>query len=300
MRSRCFLALALVALLPAASAAAGGLPPTEAPAGRDGVVGPGGAVRFGAVWTPDHTVVTKAQIRGGRLLRTELLEGHWGIPVVANDWTAGGLSADGETLVLVRAPGTYPPRRTTLAVLGTGRFAVRRTIELKGKWTFDALSPDASTLYLVQTLDARGSRYAVRAYDMRAGRLLPDPIVDPSEPDEPMRGYPLTRVTAPGGRWEYTLYTGDDHPFIHALDTVGRTSLCLDLPDRAVRHPGRTRLALRAGRVQVIHRGRVVASAPRRPQQASAGGGSPWALIALGLAGAFVAAGGVRRALRAG
>jgi hypothetical protein len=44
----------------------------------------------------------------------------------------------------------------------------------------------------------------------------------------------------------------------------------------------------------------VVASAPRRPQEASAGGGSPWALIALALTGALVVAGGVRRALRAG
>src|SRR5215213_10264393 len=134
MRPCVLLPLVLLALLPASSAAAGGLPPTEAPAGPDGVVGAGGAVRFGAVWTTHQTVITKAQIRGGRLLRADLLRGHWGIPVVANDWTTGGLSADGSTLVLVRAPSRHPARRTSLAVLGTGRFVVRRTIELKGKW----------------------------------------------------------------------------------------------------------------------------------------------------------------------
>src|SRR5829696_2963526 len=147
MRLRCLLPVVLLALLPASSAAADG-PPIDLPAGRDGVVGPGGAVRFGAVWTARDTVVTKAQIRGGRLLRADLLHGYWGIPVVANDGSSGGLSADGSTLVLVSSPRGYPPRRTTLAVLGTGRFVVRRTIELKGKWNFDALSPDASTLYL--------------------------------------------------------------------------------------------------------------------------------------------------------
>ena len=62
------------------------------------------------------------------------------------------------------------------------------------------------------------------------GRLLREPIVDPSEPDEAMRGYPITRETSADGRWEYTLYDGGgSHPFVHALDTVGREALCIDL-----------------------------------------------------------------------
>jgi hypothetical protein len=260
-------------------------------------VGPGGTVRFGALATGDSTAVTKAQIRGGRVVRARVLHGRWGVPVVANDGTSGGLSADGSALVLVRAASSYPARRTTLAVLGTGRFEVRRTIELKGKWNFDALSPDASTLYLVQTTDPQSSRYAVRAYDMRAHRLLPDPVVDASEPDEPMRGFPVTRKTGPGGRWEYTLYAGGSHPFIHALDTVRRESLCLDLPDRLARRIWSARLAIRGGTVQVLHGDRVVASASRRPHQASAGGGPPWAAALLGLTGLLVAV-AIRRASR--
>jgi hypothetical protein len=294
MRLRCLLPLALLALLPASSASAGGIPPTEAGAGPEGVVGPDGAFRFGALATGNGTVVSKTTIRDGRVLRAAVLQGRWTVPVVANDFTTGGLSTDGSTLVLTRAA----PRSTTLAIVGTGHLAVRRTIELKGKWNFDALSPDASTLYLIHTTEPKASRYAVRAYDLRAGRLLRDPIVDPSEPNEPMRGYPMTRTTSPGGRWAYTLYAGGDHPFIHALDTVGRTSLCLDLPKRAARHAWNSRLAIRGARIQVLYRDRVIASAARRPQEASTGGGPPWA-VALVLASGLIAAVGVRRVLAA-
>jgi hypothetical protein len=218
--------------------------------------------------------------------------------VVAGDGTAGGVSADGSTLVLVRQQSAVPSRRTTFAVLGANRLRVHRRIELWGKWSYDALSPDAATLYLIQTLDRKTGRYAVRAYDLRAGRLLPDPVVDPSEPDEPMRGFPVTRITGPGGRWEYTLYAGGEHPFIHALDTVRRESLCLDLPHRVEQRLWRNRLAIRGSHVQVLRGDRVVASAPRRPEQASTGGGPPWA-VAIVLASGLIAAVGVRRVLAA-
>jgi hypothetical protein len=68
----------------------------------------------------------------------------------------------------------------------------------------------------------------VRAYDLRARRLLPAPIVDPREPDERMAGLPVTRVASADGRWAYTLYAGR-HPFVHALDTGARTAACIDL-----------------------------------------------------------------------
>ena len=298
MRLRCLLPLALLLMLPASSANGDGFPPVDLAAGPDGVVGPNGGFRFGALSTPGGTVLTKTTTQGGQVLRAGVLEGSWGVPVVTNDGTTDGVSADGSTLVLTRAASTYPVRRTTFAALGTGRLAIRRTIDLKGKWSFDALSPDASTVYLIQTTDARHLRYAVRAYDLRAGRLLPDPIVDPAEPDEPMRGTPMTRTSSRGGRWVYTLYVGGDHPFVHALDTVSRTSLCLDLPQRAARHAWSSRLAIRGARIQVLYRDRVIASASRRPQEASTGGGPPWVVAALVLSG-LVAAVGVRRAVAA-
>ena len=70
----------------------------------------------------------------------------------------------------------------------------------------------------------------MRLYDVPSEQLLPEPVVDPREPDERMRGYPITRATSPDGRWEYTLYDGAGHaPFVHALDTGGRTAVCIDL-----------------------------------------------------------------------
>jgi hypothetical protein len=295
---RLLIALLLLVVLPASAAAADGPPPTSLDAGSDGVVEVGGVDRLTALPTRAGTVLTRSRTDGGRVLRAAVLRGHWGVPVVAYDMTSGGLSADGATLVLMRPARARPHRRSSFAVVDTKRLVVRRTIALKGEWSFDAISPDGSTLYLIEQISRRdASRYAVRAYDMRAHRLLPDPVVDPSEPEEPMRGFPVTRTTGPGGRWEYTLYAGGEHPFIHALDTVRRRSICIDLPERVARSRRlwELRVSVRGDRLAVVSGDRVVASAPRRPQQASAGGGPPWAVAALGLAG-VIAALGLRRA----
>lgn len=298
---RPLLALLLLTLLPASAARADGPPVTALDAGPDGVVEHGGGDRFTALRTARGTVLTHSRTGDGRVMRAAVLDGSWGVPVVANDGTSGGLAADGTTLVLMRIARAYPRRRSAFALVDTGPLAVRRTIELKGEWGFDALSPDASTLYLIQQQSRRDpTRYAVRAYDLRADRLLPDPVVDPSEPDEEMRGLPVTRTTSPGGRWEYTLYAGGEHPFIHALDTAHRKSICIDLPHRVARSKRLwdLKLSMRGSRIAVVSGKRVIASAPRRPQQASAGGsGPPWA-VAAGLIGLLVAAGGLRSVTR--
>src|SRR5439155_20642792 len=45
-----------------------------------------------------------------------------------------------------------------------------------------------------------------------------------------MRGHPLSRRSSADGRWAYTLYDGAGAtPFVHVLDTVGRTGHCIDL-----------------------------------------------------------------------
>ena len=102
---------------------------------------------------------------------------------------------------------------------------------LEGDFSYDALSPEGRSLYLIEyTSRTDPTRYRVRLYDVPSEQLLPEPVVDPREPDERMRGYPITRATSPDGRWEYTLYDGAGHaPFVHALDTVGRTAVCIDL-----------------------------------------------------------------------
>jgi hypothetical protein len=286
-------------LLPAATARADGPPVTFLDAGPEGVVEHTGGDRFTAHPLATKTVLTQSQTRGGRVLRASIIDGRWGVPVVAHDGTSGGLSADGTTLVLVRVSKAYPRRHTSFAVVDTGPLAFRDTIELDGEWSFDALSPDGRWLYLIEQLSPRDpTRYAVRVYDLKNDRLLEEPVVDPREPDEPMRGLPLTRATGPEGRWEYTLYAGGKHPFIHALDTVRRTSLCLDLPHRVAKHPRiwAMRLAVKEGRVAVLNGEKVVASAARHPRRASVGGGPPWLAAAIAAAGLLLAASGARSA----
>ena len=85
------------------------------------------------------------------------------------------------------------------------------------------------------------------------------PIVDPREPDEPMGGRPLTRTTSTDGRWAYTLYERPgEAPFVHALDTTGRTARCIDLDWlRAPRQLAGVRLVLGDGGhvIDVVSRG---------------------------------------------
>ena len=46
-----------------------------------------------------------------------------------------------------------------------------------------------------------------------------------------MAGYPVSRATTGDGGWVYTLYRQDDnYPFIHALDTVHHSAVCIGLP----------------------------------------------------------------------
>jgi hypothetical protein len=223
-----------------------------------GVTVPGSADRYIAISPRSGdrlTVVARVDRVGGKLGRWWYLRGTWFVPAVAYDFSPGGLSADGSTLVLQRFNRAYPPPVSRFAVLDTQRAfrwngpgrppRTRRFFDyvaLPGDFSFDAISPDGSTLYLIQRylpLSSAGSyitNYRVRAYDLERGRLLPQPIVDPEEPDERMAGLPVTRASSPDGRWAYTLYDGDGgEPFIHALDTVGRTAVCIDLPQLAGR-----------------------------------------------------------------
>ena len=125
-----------------------------------------------------------------------------------------------------------PPLDTTFAVISTARFAVTRTFTLQGDYSFDAISKDGGTMFLIQyTSAADPTRYAVRAYDLTASRMVPRPIVDPRERGDAMRGSPITRTTSRDGRWAYTLYDGAGRtPFVHALDTSRRQARCIDLP----------------------------------------------------------------------
>jgi hypothetical protein len=231
----------------AASHASGAGSPVLGSAGGVSVAGsPYRYVALSPSSDPRVTVVERVERDGGKIDRWWHLPGSYYVPAVAYDRSGGGLSADGRTLVLAEFTRAYPAQRTRLAVLDTDLYlshplrpgqsrpalAIRHLI-LRGSFSFDAISPDGSTIYLIHNLFSRGRPvgYEVRALDTADGRLLPRPIVDPDEPDEQMQGLPVTRATSSDGRWAYTLYDGNGgEPFIHALDTVLGRAVCVDLP----------------------------------------------------------------------
>jgi hypothetical protein len=207
-----------------------GLPVQNVDVGQSGVEAPAEDVRYVALGAGRDTVVHRIRRNGGQVLGSRLLRGRYTIPAVAYDGSAAGLSADGGTLVLIAPRRTFPRAKTTFAVLDANGLQLRETLSLAGDFSFDALSPNARWLYLIQyTSPDDPLQYRVRALDLLNGKLHPDPVVDKREPDEAMNGHPLTRATSPDGRWAYTLYEGSAHPFVHALDTANRDARCIDL-----------------------------------------------------------------------
>jgi hypothetical protein len=232
-RSVAIATVLLAAAVQAVAAAADGGPSPGVYSGWNGVLSRNGQVRYVAVTARASTVVEVVRVLGGRVLRWTTIPGTYGTPAVAYDGSMGGLSQDGKTLVLAsypRVPGGGGATR--FAFLKTRNLQLKTTVVLKGSFSFDALSPDGSTMYLIQYTSAQDyTQYRVRAYDVVRGQLIPDAIVDRREPDEQMNGGPVTRLTTPDGRWAYTLYARQSEaPFIHALDTVERKAYCIDLP----------------------------------------------------------------------
>lgn len=197
-------------------------------------VGAGDGVRYVVFGMPKSTIVAAVRTRDGRVLRSNVVRGEYGVPLVAYDGTSGGLSGDSRSLVL----GSYGPLpgqsgKTRFVILNTRTLAPRRAIVLDGSWSFDAVSPTAATLFLTEHLRAGDKPlYRVRTYDARSGRLG-RAIVDRLEGEEEMGGQPVARASSAGRRWAYTLYARRGaEPFVHALDTVKREAFCIDLPLR--------------------------------------------------------------------
>ena len=249
---------AIVSGAGAATASADGLPVLGVDVGSKGVTVPGAAARYVTLWSgPKTTVVARVRRNGGRVDRSRLLEGTFTVPAVAYDSSASGLSADGKVLVLIQPRVSFPRARTSFAVLDARHLRVVKVLRLKGDFSFDAISPSGNRIYLIQYVSANDpTKYAVRAFDVGAGRLLPEPVVDPHEPDEQMRGQPLSRAMSPDGRWAYTLYDGNGKtPFVHALDTSRATARCIDLDALGgAENLWRLRLSIRGGGKQLAVR----------------------------------------------
>ena len=235
-----------------------------------------GGLRYVALPAPGGTTLAKIDAANGSVNSSRTLPGRWGIPLVAVDGSTGGVSAGGRTLVLAQPPGArLLPARSRFAIVDPVGMRLRRVITLEGAFFFDAISPDGRTLYLIQHTSAQHVfSYTVRSYDLRTGRLGRRAIVDKSELNERMAGYPLSRATSADGVWAYTLYQKPHGSmFVHALNTRTATAHCVNIPPLSQSEP--LTLSLSGARLDVVASGKVLASMDTRTFRVRAGHALP-------------------------
>ena len=167
------------------------------------------------------------------------LLGDYVLPTIGLDGTPGGLSPNGRRLVLQAVPAAEElqrfasegRRRSRFAVVDTSLAEPPQMVELVGNFSFDALSDDGSSLYVIEHMTATSpGPYQVRVYDLRAN-VLEEQIVAAKGEALQMDGARLSAVASTDGTWLYSLYLNStDGPFVHALNVDTRFAMCIFLP----------------------------------------------------------------------
>jgi hypothetical protein len=255
MRFHLLAALAAAGAIAPAAALGAGYPVPGMDTTKQGATAPGDPYRYVALPARGATTLLKVSRDDGIALRHRLIAGESVVGAVAMDASTTGLSADGATLALIEPRGAQVQRVTHLVLVNTLTLRPTARLAIPGDFTLDGISPDGRRLYLVQYRSpaANPLDYAVRAYDVAHRRLLPKPIVDARHPDEKMTGFPMTRAVSPDGRWAYTLYSGGEENFVHALDMADGRAFCVDLEGLTPDELSAMRLAVRRGHVDLLN-----------------------------------------------
>ena len=156
--------------------------------------------------------------------------GDW--MVVDGRWRVAGVSPNGRFAALARQSADRS--RTEITVVNTVTKSVAHRLELRGNFEVETVSRDGKRLFLVQHLPSNGPpRYSVRLFDLSRDRLASKPLRGAGEPGV-MAGLAWSGIGSPDGRWLLTLYlnTGRNVAFVHALDLVRSSPLCIFLPSR--------------------------------------------------------------------
>lgn len=165
----------------------------------------------------------------GATLNTMRLPGAYQLPTASIAGLPGGLSQDGRWLTLLNHDRLLSPTVSQFLVVDTAFRKAPVQIALHGFFDFDAISNDGRRLYLVEYTGGNG--YRVRVYDVLAGALDPQVVVDKADGNDAMAGVRLTSVFSSGGSWQYSVYARqNDGAFIHALNLDGSVSGCIFLP----------------------------------------------------------------------
>lgn len=196
-------------------------------------------------WGLENTTVRAIDPRTGQSLRETTVPGRYTLPEEGIGAALGGLSPNGRWLTLGSKPGievgadNASHEHSRLAVLDTAFAQKAKPVELDGNFTFDALSNDGRSLYLIETLpenptNTPGIGYKVRLYDLTTATLLPGVVVDKTAIAETMKGTRQSSVASVDGQWVYSLYLNEaGGPFIHMLNLGERFAICVFLPKTA-------------------------------------------------------------------
>lgn len=168
--------------------------------------------------------------------RSQVLPGRFEHARVGPGFPEDGRSITGSRVVLQDMANRTADRVTRFAVIDTSLAAPAQLVELPGDFDYDAVSPTLDTLYVVSHFSVeRPDQYAVRSYNVATGKLDEGVIADKTAIAEgPMAGRPVSRASTSSGEWVYTAYRGE-HPFVHALNTVNKFAVCIDLPEQAAK-----------------------------------------------------------------
>jgi outer membrane protein assembly factor BamB len=186
----------------------------------------------------DRTTVTATALASGTIARSNTFNGRFTLPQVDGNTRLGGLSLNGQTIVLEEVltdqqRQSFKEQKHWLsrfAVLNTGLQSAPHFVELDGQFSYDTLSADGKRLFLIEQLPEPG-HYQVRVYDLALNKLVAEAVFEKSEQSAIMEGYPGAQLTSPKGDWVYTVYRNKEHgPFVHALNTEATVAVCIDLP----------------------------------------------------------------------
>jgi hypothetical protein len=244
--------LAVLAALAVPAAALAAYPSTFAAQEGPGVLSPDRTLHFVAAKAGAGTRLSALSVRDDSVVRSVALDGAFGVPMLGSNPQGLGMFRDGSTFV-VQSVGVHP--QTTFQLVRTADLSVRDKIVLNGIYSYDALSPDGSTLFVTEHKSMNDVvHYVVRAYDLDAHAMLPGRIADKTQKSWVMQGFPVTRLETANGRWAYTLYANPSgFPFVHALDTVKRTAHCVGFKwSRAMEDTFGMRLALRGNKLLIL------------------------------------------------
>jgi WD40 repeat protein len=161
-----------------------------------------------------------------------------------------GFSPNGRWLVLVGDTGA----KSSFAIVDTSLVRLAAFAEVPGPFTYDAISDDGTSLYLIEQITSQAAQnlsgvnaaygYRVRVYDVPAGKMSETLVVDvklaaqtdgnnaETRLDGIMSGIYQSSVPSRDGRWNFSFYYNPNRgPFIHVLHLDSRSAFCiLDLP----------------------------------------------------------------------